>query len=323
VSGFQYKHIRFSMGGNQCPICLEPITAEAFLDQCFHKFCYHCILQWSQTLSNQQPKSFPRLHCPLCKMQNTSIIHNFIGPTFQRHYISKLPAESFALSEAHVRRLKVYSEPPGGDAHLSMSNRDCFASQLYINDNRNKHFISRTYVAVSNKQALGHRKQHGNLPSSRWLQCWIRRELQALMQEEDVDIVMHHVLGVLESFQRRTMQKISTGESELRRAQYKSSVSDAVRPFIFENSGRFADELEAFLISGLDIAAYDEFTFQGSKTGYISGGSSSRELSNRDASVLYASSEVALDVNTDGCQKSTQTQCLDLLDEDVEFGFGC
>jgi len=291
VSGFQYKHIRFSMGGNQCPICLEPITAEAFLDQCFHKFCYHCILQWSQTLSNQQPKSFPRLHCPLCKMQNTSIIHNFIGPTFQRHYISKLPAESFALSEAHVRRLKVYSEPPD--------------------------------VAVSNKQALGHRKQHGNLPSSRWLQCWIRRELQALMQEEDVDIVMHHVLGVLESFQRRTMQKISTGESELRRAQYKSSVSDAVRPFIFENSGRFADELEAFLISGLDIAAYDEFTFQGSKTGYISGGSSSRELSNRDASVLYASSEVALDVNTDGCQKSTQTQCLDLLDEDVEFGFGC
>jgi len=288
VSGFQYKHIRFSMGGNQCPICLEPITAEAFLDQCFHKFCYHCILQWSQTLSNQQPKSFPRLHCPLCKMQNTSIIHNFIGPTFQRHYISKLPAESFALSEAHVRRLKVYSEPP-----------------------------------VSNKQALGHRKQHGNLPSSRWLQCWIRRELQALMQEEDVDIVMHHVLGVLESFQRRTMQKISTGESELRRAQYKSSVSDAVRPFIFENSGRFADELEAFLISGLDIAAYDEFTFQGSKTGYISGGSSSRELSNRDASVLYASSEVALDVNTDGCQKSTQTQCLDLLDEDVDFGFGC
>jgi len=289
VSGFQYKHIRlFSMGGNQCPICLEPITAEAFLDQCFHKFCYHCILQWSQTLSNQQTKSFPRLHCPLCKMQNTSIIHNFIGPTFQRHYISKLPAESFALSEAHVRRLKVYSEPP-----------------------------------VSNKQALGHRKQHGNLPSSRWLQCWIRRELQALMQEEDVDIVMHHVLGVLESFQRRTMQKISTGESELRRAQYKSSVSDAVRPFIFENSGRFADELEAFLISGLDIAAYDEFTFQGSKTGYISGGSSSRELSNRDASVLYASSEVALDVNTDGCQKSTQTQCLDLLDEDVEFGFGC
>lgn len=279
------------MAGNQCPICLEPITAEAFLDQCFHKFCYRCILQWSQTLSNQKPKSFPRLHCPLCKVQNTSIIHNFIGPTFQRHYVSKLSANSFALSEAHVRRLKVYSEPPD--------------------------------VTVSNKQALGHWKQHGNLPRSRWLQCWIHRELQALMQEDDVDIVMHHVLGVLESFQRRTTQKNSIGELELRHAQYKSSVSDALRPFIFENSGRFADELEAFLISGLDIAAYDEFIFQGGTTKNISGSSSSRELSNRDASVLHATSEAALNGNTDKCQKLPQIQCFDLLDEDVEFGFGC
>lgn len=279
------------MGGNQCPICLEPITADAFLDQCFHKFCYHCILQWSEVLSNQQHKTFSHLPCPLCKMQNTSIIHNFIGPTFQRHYVSKLPAKSFALSEAHIRRLKVYSEPPD--------------------------------VAVSNNQALGHWKQHGNLPSSRWLQCWIHRELQALMQEEDVDIVMHHVLGVLESFQRRTTQKISTAELESRHAQYRSSVSDAVRPFIFENSSRFADELEAFLISGLDIAAYDEFTFQRGTSGFISGSSSSRKLFNGDATVPYASSEAAQNVNTDRCQRNAQTQCLDLLDEDVEFGFGC
>lgn len=279
------------MGGNHCPICLEPITADAFLDQCFHKFCYHCILKWSEAFSNQQHKSFSRLPCPLCKMQNTSIIYNFIGPTFQRHYVSKGPAKSFALSEAHIHRLKVYSESPD--------------------------------VAVSNNQALRHWKQNGNLPSSRWLQCWIRRELQALMQEEDVDIVMHHVLGVLESFQRRTTQKVSTGELESRHAQYRSSVSDAVRPFIFENSGRFADELEAFLISGLDIAAYDEFTLQGGTTGFISGSSSSKKLSNRDVSVPYGLSETALNVNTDRCQRNTQTQCLDLLDEDVEFGSGC
>jgi len=90
--------LRFSKGGNQCPICLEPITADAFLD--LYKFCYHCILQRSEVLSNQQHKAFSHLPYPLCKMQDTSIIHNFIGPVFQCHYVSKLPAKSFDLSEA-------------------------------------------------------------------------------------------------------------------------------------------------------------------------------------------------------------------------------
>lgn len=104
----------------------------------------------------------------------------------------------------------------------------------------------------------------------------------------------------------RTEQKISISELELRRAQYKSSVLDALKPFIFENSGKFADELEAFLISGLDIAAYDEFTFQEGATGCILGSSSRKELPNRDAYVpLYASCEAALNVNTEKCQKIT------------------
>jgi len=51
-------------------------------------------------LSNQQHKAFSHLPYPLCKMQDTSIIHNFIGPVFQCHYVSKLPAKSFDLSEA-------------------------------------------------------------------------------------------------------------------------------------------------------------------------------------------------------------------------------
>ncbi|XP_057815237.1 uncharacterized protein LOC131028878 isoform X2 [Cryptomeria japonica] len=139
------------MGGIQCSICLELVNGEAYLDQCFHRFCYHCILQWAEMLFNKQSDSLPCLLCPLCKVKNSSIIHNFVGSTFQRHYISKLPEKSFVMSEAHYRRLQIYSEPPD--------------------------------AACSNVQALKHWDRYGNLQSSCWLQCWIRRELQSLMQE--------------------------------------------------------------------------------------------------------------------------------------------
>ncbi|KAH9316700.1 hypothetical protein KI387_025327, partial [Taxus chinensis] len=217
---------------------------------------------WAEVLSNQQSNSLPCLLCPLCKIKNTSIIHNFVGSTFQRHYISKLPENRFVMSEAHRLRLRIYSEPPD--------------------------------VACSNNfKVWEHWKRYGNLRSSRWLQCWIRRELQSLMQEEDVDIVMHHALGILESFDKRTTKKYSTSELELRRAEWKSLISTALSPFIFEHSVRFADELETFLVSGLDIATYDEKTLRKAATGYISSFSSSNEFFSRDASGSYASPEGA------------------------------
>eukprot|EP01018_Ginkgo_biloba_P028478 Gb_35725 [translate_table: standard] len=270
---------------NQCSICLEPITGEAYLDQCFHKFCYHCILQWAEMVSGQQPNSFPHMHCPLCKVQNKSIIHNFVGPTFQRHYISKVLEKSFVMSEAHIRRLQTYFEPPD--------------------------------VRCNDMDSLEHWKRHGNLPSNRWMQCWIKRDLQALMQEEDVDIIMHHVLGVLEPFQRRTGQKYSTSALALWRAQCKSLVSDALRPFVFEKSSRFADELELFLISGLDIAAYDEHNLKRSVTGYMLG-CSDKEMPDRDESVLSVSPENVLAINADKHEEKAQSQGFDLLDEHVD-----
>lgn len=50
-----------------CPICLGEMDEVAILDQCFHKFCAFCILQWLE-ISDL---------CPLCKKQNASIITNF------------------------------------------------------------------------------------------------------------------------------------------------------------------------------------------------------------------------------------------------------
>lgn len=275
------------MEGSQCSICMEPVDGEAYLDQCFHRFCYHCILQWAEVHSNQRCNSQPGLLCPLCKVKNSSIIHNFVGSTFQRHYISKLLEKRFVMSEAHYRRLQIYSEPPD--------------------------------VACSNMNALEHWNKYGNLQSNHWLQCWIRRELQSLMQEEDVDIVMHHTLGILESFHKRTNaeNKHSTTGLKSGRAQWKSLVSNALSPFIFENSVRFADELEAFLVSGLDIATYDEQVLRRSATRNISSCSSGKELSSKDASESSVSSQNALNVKGGKNEEGTWTNLFDLLDEDL------
>uniref|UniRef100_A0A8C5RIH3 RING-type E3 ubiquitin transferase n=1 Tax=Laticauda laticaudata TaxID=8630 RepID=A0A8C5RIH3_LATLA len=49
---------------SRCPICLERIRNVAFLNPCFHRFCFACILEWSDR----------KAECPLCKQQKTLIV---------------------------------------------------------------------------------------------------------------------------------------------------------------------------------------------------------------------------------------------------------
>ncbi|KAG6551220.1 hypothetical protein Mapa_007146 [Marchantia paleacea] len=215
-------------GGERCSICLEPISGEGFLDQCFHKFCYHCILQWSEMVISRPSSSSNRLQyleCPLCKTQYTSIIHDVSGVKFQRHYLLTSRVPGLLKSEAHIRRQAVYASNPGPAPPQSSS-------------------------------------LTGLVPKpNRWLSCWVQRELQALMQEEDVDTVMHHVVGIVESFSTRLKGKLSSsgrGGTKDEELTWHATISAAVRPFIFESAERFAVELESFLVSGLDIAAFDQ-----------------------------------------------------------------
>ncbi|KAJ6832052.1 tripartite motif-containing protein 40-like [Iris pallida] len=100
-----------------CPICLEPITQEAYLDHCFHAFCYPCILYWSRVLTKKQSQTLSSIKCPLCKTDNLSIVHGFNGEFFQQHYISKGLAKSWWFSSAHGFRLQWY----GSDVQISKS----------------------------------------------------------------------------------------------------------------------------------------------------------------------------------------------------------
>lgn len=72
------------------------------------------------------------------------------------------------------------------------------------------------------------------------------------MQVEDVDIVVQHVIGVLEYFENRQKGQFGVPDT------WNDAVLDAVRPFLFENADKFCKELQFFLLSGLSVAAYDQ-----------------------------------------------------------------
>lgn len=85
----------------------------------------------------------------------------------------------------------------------------------------------------------------------------MRREIQALTQDEDVEVIVQHVLGVIDSF-RRNEQRYSAATPNETREIFRYAVLEAVKPFLTGRSSRFIDELELFLASELKIDAYDK-----------------------------------------------------------------
>ncbi|XWS64566.1 hypothetical protein CRYUN_Cryun05aG0014800 [Craigia yunnanensis] len=216
---------------NPCPICLASLVEESYLDTCFHKFCYNCIVHWSRVVSSKRSHPSASVKCPLCKTENFSVISGFDGTCFQRHYINQDFGDRFTFSKAHKYRLQCYYSEPG-----------------ILNDIFNvlRFWKSRKY-----------------LQSNMWLQSWLRRELQALMQEEDVDIIVHHIHGVIDSFLRRIEQtRLLKKPAEAKQDDFRIAVSDAAKPFLLARTDRFVNELELFLASGLNIEAYDAVYMQ-------------------------------------------------------------
>ncbi|XP_058082302.1 uncharacterized protein LOC131230409 isoform X2 [Magnolia sinica] len=198
----------------------------------FHvdKFCYDCIAHWSQWVASQSRNSNSSLQCPLCKVENFSIIHGCDGDSFQQHYINQDLERGFSFSEAHRYRLQCYYGEP-----------------VVIDDKFN---------------VLRYWKCHKYLQPNQWLQSWLRREIQALVQEEDVDIIVHHILGVVESFLRRNERECFKCSPEQKREEFRALVSDAAGRFVLGKTDRFVNEMELFLASGLNIEAYDEVYMQ-------------------------------------------------------------
>uniref|UniRef100_A0A1J3ELT5 RING-type domain-containing protein n=1 Tax=Noccaea caerulescens TaxID=107243 RepID=A0A1J3ELT5_NOCCA len=210
-----------------CPICLGTILEESYLDTCFHKFCFKCIKRWIKVVSSKVSKQLSSVKCPLCKTENLSIIHNYDGHSFDRHYINRNITDGFVLTKEQRYRLQCYYTESGFLAAV-------FDVPRFW---KFKRFLQPNWS----------------------LEAWLRRELQALMQDEDVNIVLHHLVGVMDSFCKRIEQrhKQEAISAETIQEQFKSVVAEAARPFVMARTDRFVDEVELFLASGLNTEAYD------------------------------------------------------------------
>ncbi|KAJ0981549.1 hypothetical protein J5N97_009804 [Dioscorea zingiberensis] len=206
-----------------CPICLNPVEQVAYLDRCFHVFCYSCISYWSRLVMGKQLLS--SFKCPLCKTENFSIIHGYTGYSFQQDYVNKHNKQSY-LSDTHQFRLKFYNT-------CSRMKNGLFNVQQYW-------------------------KCHRYLRKNIWLKAWLRREIQALSQEAEVDIVMHHIHGMVESFIKSKEKEGRKCTPEQNCNAFRHLLLDAGRPFLQGQTEQFVNELEQFLASGLNIEAYDE-----------------------------------------------------------------
>ncbi|XP_019452244.1 PREDICTED: uncharacterized protein LOC109354299 [Lupinus angustifolius] len=215
---------------SSCPICLAPMLQLSYLDKCFHKFCYDCILRWIKVVTGKHSSPPSYVKCPLCKRENFSIIYGIDGSYFRRHYVNQDFEDSFILSRAHRYRLQCYYTEQG------------FLDDIFC--------ISRYW------------KSHKYYQPNCWLQSWLRREIQALIQEEDVDIIVHHILGMVNASLARREQKSQVNAPEKIQEEFKMSVSEAAGPFLGARTDRFVYEIQLFLASGLNIEAYDAVYIQ-------------------------------------------------------------
>ncbi|KAI8555748.1 hypothetical protein RHMOL_Rhmol05G0198900 [Rhododendron molle] len=212
-----------------CPICLGPFLQESYLDHCFHKFCYNCIMRWAKVVASKHSRQPSSVKCPLCKTENFSIIHGYDGNSFQQHYINQDFGSSAFFSEAHKYRLQCYYTEPDS--------------------------------LINTFKAPQYRKSRKYFQPNQWLEGWLRREIQALLQEEDVEIILHHILGVIDSLKRSEHQN-SPSTLETREETFKALVCQAARPFLTGRTDQFVHEVELFLASGFSIDAYDKLYMQ-------------------------------------------------------------
>ncbi|KAI5060683.1 hypothetical protein GOP47_0025103 [Adiantum capillus-veneris] len=199
-----------------CPICLN---------SCFHSFCFQCILQWAEMVfTHPSMEGKTHLDCPLCRRTSSCIIHSVVLDTFQRHYlfgISPSQAWPFPLSPAHYQRLYVYKNGLHTVVAQNFNQKiKCRRNFLYVSGNAN-------------------------------VKQWIRRELQALMQVQDVVLITLLVLEILRSHEDK--QRVDSCAL----TAWMDTMLHALKPFLFENAEIFCVELQIFRYSGLNVKAYD------------------------------------------------------------------
>ncbi|XP_054843638.1 E3 ubiquitin-protein ligase Topors [Eublepharis macularius] len=80
---------------SKCPICLDKFENVAYLNRCYHRFCFRCVQEWSKN----------KAECPLCKQPFHSIIHSMRSDDDFKEYIVR-PSENGSFGNPDGRRFR-------------------------------------------------------------------------------------------------------------------------------------------------------------------------------------------------------------------------
>mmetsp|Transcript_9233 Transcript_9233/g.15840 ORF Transcript_9233/g.15840 Transcript_9233/m.15840 type:complete len:384 (-) Transcript_9233:514-1665(-) len=221
-----------------CPICLSEYESPALTDKCFHAFCFACILQWAEV----------NARCPLCKAPFVSIIHAITSvSSYQRHWLPKhllarQPSPAAPIDAPRVRpstnttRVRRRRPVEWGEAHGRPSNGDglSFRRRIYELGTPVRLFSSARPTPIGAADVQRDKKLRERVEG------WVRRELRALLHDDDLDIPAHCVLAAV-------LQHGPTAEKTV----------NELRWFVFEHAELFAHELDAFARTHYDMETYD------------------------------------------------------------------
>lgn len=202
----------------KCPICLCEFESPCFLDKCFHMFCYLCILQWNQV----NPGS-----CPLCKRVSTSLIHDVRSEhEYQRYYFkdeiakdqdkAKKSRESDIVKKNYLSKFGERSLPKTQDLETEKALRRA----VYLRNIRAIDFV----VKSSQQFSLKSFQKEPN-KWERKLTPWVTREVQAILEEEDVHLLVTFILSVLQQYDIHSKEA---------KEQFKDILYDFTDTFIHE-----------------------------------------------------------------------------------------
>ncbi|KAK9687452.1 hypothetical protein K7432_014787 [Basidiobolus ranarum] len=176
---------------DNCPICLSGFQQKTFVEPCLHTYCFQCIELWASA----------HRQCPLCKVEFFSVIYNVAYETYRRFTFPPLalkhgpqstqaPHSSFR-PQPYRRRRPI---PQYGPIEVDEEQR--------IEAGYRKRRL--VYKYKLRAVHIGSNAHSGFQPASLQSQsntarvvAWIRRDLQVLLNDEDVELVKEHILAIL------------------------------------------------------------------------------------------------------------------------------
>ncbi|KAL9237680.1 hypothetical protein vseg_012200 [Gypsophila vaccaria] len=239
---------------SRCPICLTEIRGQpsAKLTKCLHAYCVDCLVRWS---------NYKRT-CPLC---NSPFDSYFSSPSFRhRHRLRPLclplrPAPSRPrplhrvlrrtreeVNAANRRsrpapRLRSFGQPRLVPADVIKERVLQWRTSIYERGLRAIPFDLRTMMNNRDREEVLRR-----------IEPWIRRELQAVLQDPDPTVIVHVATSLyLKRLENKTGVVSFCEDSE-------DSFLVPLRPFLGDWTSTFWHELRCFAESCYTMDTYDE-----------------------------------------------------------------